>query len=471
MKIINTLLLSIWFVLGLQAQVTIQIDKVPSNTPTDDALYIAGNFNNWNAKDNNYQLLKSGNVYSITVNSSLVKGEYKITRGSWASVEASAKGDYIPNRTINFTVPTTINIQIEGWEDFKIGGGGNSTALPNVKVISNSFLMPQLNAYRKVWIYLPNDYTTNTSKTYPVIYMHDGQNCFDKLTSFAGEWGVDETLSAKQNNGDFGCIVVAIDNGGSSRINEYSPFVNKQYGGGKGNQYLAFIVNTLKPFVDSAYRTKSDKANTGIMGSSMGGIITTYAALKYPNTFGKMGVFSPAYWFTDSLFAYALEQAKSEGQKFYFVCGQNEAGNMVFWQDSMNRLLQKKGYTNNVALKNIIKPNGSHSESFWNAEFGNCYDWLFNSNTNIKDIQVQANDIQVYPNPSQKEFKVIANNASIKHISLYNAEGKQLHKVDILKTDAQNYTIRCHEVKSGTYFIHIHTNMGRVIKKLSLNLE
>ena len=169
------------------------------------------------------------------------------------------------------------------WEDVAGGtpGGGQSTAATNVSVISTAFAMPQLGRTRRVWLYLQN-----------------GQNVFDRLTAFAGEWGVDETLNQLAASGQepTGCIVVAIDNG-PNRLDEYSPWNNPAYGGGQGDLYVDFLVQTLKPYIDATYRTLPGRENTGVAGSSMSALITTYAALREPAVFGKVGVFSPAYWF------------------------------------------------------------------------------------------------------------------------------------------------------------------------------
>jgi metallo-beta-lactamase class B len=359
------------------AQVTIRVTGIPANTPTTDNLYIAGSFNNWNPNDTNFKLTKVDNVYKLTIPDYKGNEEYKFTRGSWTTAEGDSNGNVIKNRTLEHLVNGVINVSIAGWEDKKIKEIVTSTALPNVKIISNRFFIPQLNKFRRVWIYLPNDYETNLTKRYPVLYMHDGQNCFDKTTAFSNEWGIDETLSNKQNNGDKGCIVVAVDNGGASRLDEYSPYNNPKYGGGQGDAYVDFLALTLKPFIDSAYRTFSDKMNTAMAGSSMGGLITTYAMFKYPDLYGKAGIFSPAYWFSNQLYTYVLHKSKSNNQKFYFICGQTEGSKMTMWQDSMCIVLQQKGYIKDKDFKNIIKPNGTHSEIFWSAEFGACYDWLF----------------------------------------------------------------------------------------------
>src|SRR3712207_4115220 len=132
--------------------------------------------------------------------------------------------------------------------------------------LDTAFAMPQLGRTRRVWIYLPPDYATS-SKRYPVLYMHDGQNVFDAATSYAGEWGVDEALDSLHAAGDHGAIVVAVDNGHQQRMNEYSPWKHPQAGGGEGDGYVDFLALTLKPYVDARYRTRPDAASTGIMGS------------------------------------------------------------------------------------------------------------------------------------------------------------------------------------------------------------
>src|SRR4051812_3687009 len=125
---------------------------------------------------------------------------------------------------------------------------------------------PQLRNARDILIYLPPDYDTEI-QSYPVIYMHDGQNLFDASTSYAGEWQVDETMEELSRSG-YPAIVVGISNAGEQRIDEYSPFVDDQHGGGRGDAYLAFVVETLKPQIDELYRTLPDRAHTGILGAS-----------------------------------------------------------------------------------------------------------------------------------------------------------------------------------------------------------
>ena len=111
---------------------------------------------------------------------------------------------------------------------------------------------PQLKTSKKIWVYLPKSYATSTKK-YSVIYMHDAQNLFDAKTSYTGEWNVDETLDSINAQ----VIVIGIEHGGDKRIDELTPYKNAKYGGGKADDYLDFIVKTLKPKVDATYRTKT----------------------------------------------------------------------------------------------------------------------------------------------------------------------------------------------------------------------
>ena len=144
-----------------------------------------------------------------------------------------------------------------------------STASKNVSTFTID--APQLNCTKKIWLYLPKEYATSKKK-YPVIYMHDAQNLFDAETAYAGEWNIDEKLDSLNAQ----VIVVGIEHGNEKRIDELTPFKNEKRGGGNGDNYLEFIVKTLKPKIDSTYRTKSNAVNTVIMGSSLGGLIAIF---------------------------------------------------------------------------------------------------------------------------------------------------------------------------------------------------
>ncbi|MFN2396927.1 MAG: alpha/beta hydrolase-fold protein, partial [Bacteroidales bacterium] len=263
---------------AVPAQVTFTLVSIPDYTPEADQIYIAGNFNGWDPGNTQYVLEKDdSNHWQITLDgfSNGETIEFKFTRGSWETVEKGTEGEEIGNRSFTFGNGETVDITIHNWADNN-GQGGNSTAAENVHIINEAFYMPQLDRNRRIWIYLPPDYD-QTQKNYPVIYMHDGQNLFDVETSFMGEWEVDETLNDLAARGYNVPIVVGIDNGGNHRANEYLPyFFSNLNAGGEGDEYMEFIVETLKPFIDNEYRTLPDRENTGIIGSSLGGVISLY---------------------------------------------------------------------------------------------------------------------------------------------------------------------------------------------------
>ena len=238
------------------------------------------------------------------------------------------------------------------------------------QVSSFSIESPQLNTTRKIWVYLPKSYKLS-DKRYPVIYMHDGQNLFDKKTAFAGEWEIDETLDKLNAE----TIVIGIENGNEKRLDELTPYKNEKYGGGKANDYLEFVVKTLKPYVDKNYRTKIKTRNTAIFGSSLGGLVSFYAVLKYPEVFGKAGVFSPSFWYSEEIYN-LMEKSKGTKARIYFLCGDNESEAMVPDIKKMETLLDRnRCYCLHLTKKVIVK-GGQHNEKLWKEGFEKAYLWL-----------------------------------------------------------------------------------------------
>lgn len=369
-----TLLLLLPILVGF-GQLTVRVTSVPSNTSPEAEIYIAGTMNNWNPGSPAYKLEKdSSGIYIITFTPPAGNVKFKFTRGTWDSVEGTAQGSFIPDRVVSYTgTPKTVDLTIAGWEG--AGNSNPSTASPQVSILTDTFYIPQLNRKRKIWLYLPKDYS-NTSKSYPVLYMHDGQNLFDKKTSFSGEWKVDESLDSMYLKGDFGCIVVGIDNGGSNRLNEYSPWINTQYGGGDGDEYIDFIVQTLKPYIDQKYRTLSDSDNTAMLGSSMGGLISMYAGIRYPYVFGRVGAFSSSYWFSGESYKQVSDTGVKGTSYFYLLAGEQEGGQQTGDMDRMYQTLLLAGASADQ-LSKTAHSDGKHSEWYWAREFPKAYKWLF----------------------------------------------------------------------------------------------
>ncbi len=197
-----------------------------------------------------------------------------------------------------------------------------STALPSVHVLP-PMAMPGLDRSRTVRVCLPPSYE-HGDRRYPVVYMHDGQNLFDDATSYAGEWGVDETLLALARETTFEAIVVGIDHGGERRVTELNPWDHARFGRGEGRAYLRFLVDVVKPRIDAGYRTRPGREHTAIIGSSMGGLISHAALLLHPDRFARAGVLSPAYWTAPALFDLARDVALPDDARLYLSIGSEE---------------------------------------------------------------------------------------------------------------------------------------------------
>lgn len=452
---INLLLFLGYFSLSTLAQVTFVIQSLPSDTPSDEQIFIAGNFNSWNPGDPSYVLEKNDNSNWQIILPEMENGtllQFKFTRGNWASVEKGANGEEIPDREFTYGNVETVEFAILSWADHG-SGSGNSTAAENVSIMDESFYIPQLDRNRRIWIYLPTNYE-NTSINYPVIYMHDGQNVFDESTAYSGEWEVDETLNKLALQGYQVPIVIGIDNGGADRIDELTPWVNEEYGGGDGSLYIDFIVETLKPYVDSHYRTKEGRDHTGIFGSSLGGLISHYAAMKYQNIFSKAGVFSPSYWFSDSVWIFTEEMAKQQEMRFYQMAGNNESTSMVLNLNTMNSSLSDLGFTNNELSMKII-PNGEHNEALWKSQFEDAYLWLFSDFASGISTLYTKKEFLISPNPAHNTIHIDSDEFNkIDSLEIFNLNGERVYE---LKTKTSR-NIDISKLKSGVFILNIYSD-------------
>lgn len=353
---------------------------------TDNPLYISGTINQWNPGHSDYSLVKDGDVWRITL--LLQSGseiEYKLTRGNWESVEKDNMDRDVENRFYSVrSEKDTVRLIIPRW-----GSGRKvSTETGCIEIIEN-FLIPQLDKRRTLRILLPYNYHVNHSRHYPVIYMHDGQNLFDDSTAFSGEWGIDESLKALfDEHSDRGYFVVGIDNG-PDRLSEYSPWpfhFRDYHSSGDGKKYATFLAETLKPYIDSHYRTVNKPENTMIAGSSMGGLISLYTGLTYPDKFGLIGSMSST--FSDvvagqQLKAYILSKKGEipEYLRIYMDIGTMESAETppekeVEANEEVFELLKEiLSDSLNVTLR--IIPGGKHKESDWKERFPDMLRWLY----------------------------------------------------------------------------------------------
>lgn len=341
--------------------------------------YLTGSFNNWVVDDHLIGELPAKGEALSTIIRDVRPGdlELKINRGSWDKLQATPEGKLPLPFSVQVNHDLEISLSIDAWRD----EFPSSTASPQVKLLDENFYFPHLDCYRKVWIYLPKNYA-ESDRSYPVLYMHDGQHLFDEATSVgrAGpvEWMVDETIDAEEGQ----VLVVAIDHAPTytQRETEYLLHLTAEVPVVKGEAYLKDIVSVLKPYVDKHYRTKSDRDHTAMLGSSIGGLLSLYAALSYPETFGTLGIFSPSIWMDRSaLYQISherLERSKAafHGMDFYlYVGGREKRMDSRGKHGSMSRDLQEyaeflKDHAP-IATKLDIDPHGKHGAQAWQQAF------------------------------------------------------------------------------------------------------
>lgn len=359
--------------------------EVPRSTPITDPVYLAGDFQGWRPDAGEWRLLPLGEwTHAIAFRLPGRPVQFKFTRGTWGKVEKGEEGQELDNRTLEPTPGRTYRFTVANWAD--LGPPGP----PRPSTVTGDLEVRQFARFlkgRTVRVWLPPGYRDG-DRRYPVLYMWDGQNLFDDVTSFAGEWRIDETCTELIAAGTVRpLIVVGIDHGGHLRLDEYSPWPAPR-GKGEGPRHLAAVIEDLKPIIDREYRTLPDRANTGIAGSSMGGLMTVYAVYARSDVFALAGAFSPSLdWGPGSAAAWVSAQPKP-GAKLYAYMGGREAGYVVDADgngvdDALDRLRDieaaaaAQGFTAGEDLLVVEDPDGKHHESAWAARFPAAVEFLY----------------------------------------------------------------------------------------------
>ncbi|MGE0002411.1 MAG: alpha/beta hydrolase [Fimbriimonadaceae bacterium] len=238
---------------------------------------------------------------------------------------------------------------------------------------------------RQVWVFVPPGYDARgNERRYPVLYMHDGQNVFDGLSSFIAneEWGADESADAMIRAGL--CepvIIVAVPNAGASRADEYLPTratLGKSETGGKADLYGKFISEELKPLVDKEYRTLPGPQDTALCGSSFGGIVSLHLALTRPDVFGKAIVMSPSLWWDDKLMIKRVQEREEAARpKLWVDMGHLEEPAAIMNARALDKALQGKGWEKGKDLVYIEYLGARHNERAWRERFDLALSWTF----------------------------------------------------------------------------------------------
>lgn len=251
----------------------------------------------------------------------------------------------------------------------------NASFLPEKVIISESFEIPQLIKTRRIAALLPYNYH-NSGRQYPVLYLQDGQNLFDDYAPF-GNWGIDKKLAMMAEQGKGDVIIVAIDHAEEERIEEFTPSYNTRLGRGQGKKYVRFLADTLKPYVDQHFRTLPDRRHTGIGGSSMGGLISIYAGLMYPEVYSRLMLFSPSLWVDPNIHFHLVSFLEPSDLKIYLYGGGKEGSKMVENLVWFKNTLESQGMAESIDFFLSIDPDGHHNEERWGREFPKALNWLF----------------------------------------------------------------------------------------------
>ncbi|GJQ61914.1 MAG: phosphonate ABC transporter ATP-binding protein [Melioribacteraceae bacterium] len=357
---------------GVKVEIIVNTPPVPQG----DTVYIAGNqeyLGGWHpAKvplekiaDNKWRLI-------LNIDEAKANLEFKFTRGGWEAEAVTADGEVPPNYNLVVTHDTTMNITIDDWRDkvenLVVFKGGVTGKLEYLRDLQYDILLP-----RDVVIWLPPGYE-DSEESYPVLYMHDGQNIVDpKTTPFGVDWQMDEAADSLIRQGVIEPFILVGVYNSRTRMSDYRNIDT-------GFVYVEFLAEYLKPKIDSLYRTKPSTENTYNGGSSMGGIVSLMTAWERSDVFGGALCFSPA--FKISVIDYVKPVESYTGEKknlklFIINGGVGIDAELQPGIDEMILALEKQGFSRGNDLYYEIFPEDTHSERDWAKRIPIALKYLF----------------------------------------------------------------------------------------------
>jgi predicted alpha/beta superfamily hydrolase len=236
-----------------------------------------------------------------------------------------------------------------------------------------------LSKKRDIIVYTPGIYEKRPDLRFPVLYLEDGQNLFDAATSFIPGmyWHVGETTDALIAQGVIQPLIIVGIYNTDKRVNEYTPTRDKKLGGGRADKYGRMLVEELKPFIESSYRTLHEPENIGLGGSSLGGLLTIYLGLKYPNIFGKLAVLSPSVWWSQrAILGYVAQTPVQARARIWLDVGTNEASNTLKNVTDLHDALVQRGWDSQNLRFEVIQ-GAQHNEDAWARRVGPFLQFLF----------------------------------------------------------------------------------------------
>lgn len=357
-----------------QAEVTVFV-QLPPNTPFGDTMTVAGNHESFGSWDPSVASLVRGEGLTASRTFRLPKGmrlEFKVTRGSWETEAIYASDGQVPqNITLTVEDDTTIRLTPVGWKDLM---PKPSSTLTGTAVVHPDLAGDGLRYRRSVTVRLPPSYRSQPDRRYPVLYLHDGQNCFDRASAaFGWEWQADEKMDSLAAVGAIEEVILVAINNTSDRIEEYSDTP-------LGQAYATFVASRVKPMVDSLYRTKTGPEDTAVMGSSMGGLISFLFTWWHPEVFGKAACLSSVFdrRRTDVLSFVERAPNGTAGRRIYMDCGGAPGEvSLKAGMDEMVSVLNARGWVEGKDLAWHFDPAAEHNERAWAGRLWRPLNFLF----------------------------------------------------------------------------------------------
>ena len=370
------------------ALVTFKV-TVPDDTPADADVYIAGNIDALGPWDpGKVELGKIGDrLYAISL--VLEPGttlKYKFTRGSWETVEKGPDFEELRDRELVVAGDTTVRIDVANWRDF-FSGFERHSIVGDFR-LHLDFRSEHLDNRRTIIVWLPPGYDEGEGRRYPVLYMHDGQNLFDAGSSFIGiEWGVDETVTRMIETEQVEPLIVVGVYNTSGRTFEYTPAPDQSRGGGGAELYAKFLIEEVKPFIDSEYRTLPGREHTGVMGSSFGGLASLYLGWKHSDVFSRIGAMSTSYlWGAGWILGMLEGQAPPRRARVWIDMGTGEdqsdrardgVTDIIAAHRRARDILMEKGFEIGRDLAYVEDEGAIHNEGAWAARLPKALAFLF----------------------------------------------------------------------------------------------
>lgn len=377
------------------ADVTIElIVHPPADTPTDATIYLAGNHASLGPWSPTKHALARADDGTWRTKIDLPKGfslQYKLTLGSWETVEKAAGGGDIANRTADLADRRLLEVEVAGWGDGQAAAGQRHlepSLTGDVKLIEG-FHSQLLANSRNIVVYLPPNYDREPDRRYPVLYMHDGQNLFDRATAaFGVEWEADETAERLIRSGAIEPLLIVGIYTEANRMDELTDTPSERFGGGgKAALYGRFLVEELKPHIDKTYRTQPGRDHTGVAGSSLGGYVSLYLLEKHPTVFSRVAAVSPALQWNDGAltrrWAEKAEALSLKRSRIWIDVGTAErvavrpADAYETSVRDLARVLQAKGLSEGTDYRLLVAEGAEHNESAWRDRFPYILKFLY----------------------------------------------------------------------------------------------